>query len=122
MNIDCSIEINGPSTKLAEYNRRYADHAVKMYVAVPSTDAPFRVHIITNGDVAPGIAAFVYIDGRYQCNRNRMASSSGDGKIELILRQKEEKTTHGCFVGRDWRFTNLGKGEFCCKHMRCVPP
>jgi hypothetical protein len=116
--IDCSIEFYDPSCRLAEYKRRYADGAVKVFVAVPSIDAPFRVHITTTRYVAEGLAAFVYIDGRYQCNRNRMASSSGSGKIELILRQKEESTTRGHFVGRDWRFTNLGKGEYpaCASH------
>jgi hypothetical protein len=123
-NINCSLEINDSSTKLVEYNRRYADRAVKVFVAVPSVDAPFRVHITTNGYVAQGIAAFVYIDGRYQCNRNRMTPASDDGIIELILRQKEEKSTQGYFVGRDWRFTNLGKGESCMhiqpvQHLTC---
>jgi hypothetical protein len=110
-NLECSIYIEDSSIKLTEYNQRYADGAVKLYVAAPAIDAAFRIRIIANGYVAQGVAAFVYIDGRYQCNRNCMTPVTGDGKIELNLRQKEEKTAQGHFIGRDWRFTSLGKGK-----------
>lgn len=58
---------------------------------------------------------FVYIDGLYQCNRSKhmpSPDSPGGGRIEMKLRQKEEKVAggEGNFVGREWRWVDLGVG------------
>ncbi|KAK0933350.1 hypothetical protein LTS01_026176, partial [Friedmanniomyces endolithicus] len=58
------------------------------------------------GYIAPGLAAFVFMDGQYQCNRNRLRLKlPEDGvdpsqyEIDFYMRQKEEKAADGRFVG-----------------------
>lgn len=59
---------------------------------------------------------FVYIDGRYQCNRSKRmpppGSAKGSNGIEMRVRQKEEKIAGGGgeFVGREWRWVHLDVG------------
>jgi len=59
---------------------------------------------------------FVYIDGRYQCNRSKRMPLPGSGVrgegIEMRVRQKEEKVAGGGgeFVGREWRWVELDVG------------
>ena len=54
---------------------------------------------------------FVYMDGVYQCNRNRhnlkFSDTTMDAKftnIDFRVRQKEENAKDGKYIGRDWRF------------------
>lgn len=101
-------------TKLKEYGHRYRDGAVESFIAVPDAQIPFCVHVQTHGYIAPGLAVFVYMDGVYQCNRNKLElQMPADGvdpkrcEAEFYLRQKEEKTKQGTFVGRDWTFAEL---------------
>ena len=61
---------------------------------------------------------FVYIDGRYQCNRSKRmpppgsATGNGGSGVEMRVRQKEEKVAGGGgdFVGREWRWVELDVG------------
>ncbi|SMY20022.1 unnamed protein product [Zymoseptoria tritici ST99CH_1A5] len=115
--ITTSIELGSGDTRLKEYDHRFTDGAVECFILAPETDIPFHVRITTSGYIAPGLAAYVFIDGEYQCNRNRLCLEvPGDGvdpveyEIDLKLRQKEEKTSDGCFVARDWFFTPLKTG------------
>ena len=84
------------------------------------TDAsiPFTIHIASKGYIHSGLAFFVFIDGEYQCNRNRIAlKTPGRGvsptyyEVEFRLRQKEEKTAENRFVAREWTFEKLDRGE-----------
>jgi len=112
--ITCSLELGPRSTKLKEYGVRYSDGAVETFIAVPETKIPFYIHLETKGYIAPGLAAFVFIDGQYQCNRNKLRLQlPEDGmdlsqyEIEFYMRQKEEKAADGRFVGREWAFAEL---------------
>lgn len=116
--ITCSVELGLSRTKLKEYGARYSDGVVETFIAVPDTTVPFCLHLQTEGYISPGLAVFVFMDGKYQCNRNRLgAHLPGDGvppskyEWEFCLRQKEEKTAEGRFVGREWTFTKLDIGE-----------
>lgn len=115
--INCSIELGPSNTKLKEYGARYSDGHVESFVAVPESDVPFSIHLQSEGYIAPGIAFFVFTDGEYQCNRNRIGLKlplediqPGDYETEFRVRQKEEKTSFGTFVVRDWTFAKLNKG------------
>ena len=116
--INCSIELGSSNTKLKEYGARYSDGHVETFVAVPDTDVPFSLHLTSKGYVAPGVAFFVFMDGEYQCNRNRIGlKMPGEGvqpqdyETEFRVRHKEEKTASGTFVVRDWTFEKLNRGE-----------
>lgn len=116
--INCSIELGPGNTKLKEYGARYSDGHVETFVAVPDTDIPFNIHLRTEGYIAPGIALFVFMDGEYQCNRNRHGLKlPGDGvqpqeyETEFRVRQREEKTNFGTLVAREWSFAKLNRGK-----------
>ncbi|KAK0985293.1 hypothetical protein LTS01_010326 [Friedmanniomyces endolithicus] len=112
--INCSIELGSSNAKLKEYGARYSDGAVETFIAVPDTKMPFYIHLETKGYIAPGLAAFVFMDGQYQCNRNRLGLKlpvagvdSSQYEIDFYMRQKEEKGADGRFVGREWTFAQL---------------
>ncbi|KAK0286181.1 hypothetical protein LTR35_004615 [Friedmanniomyces endolithicus] len=112
--INCSIELGSSNAKLKEYGARYSDGAVETFIAVPDIKMPFYIHLETKGYIAPGLAAFVFMDGQYQCNRNRLGLKlpvdGGDPsqyEIDFYMRQKEEKGADGRFVGREWTFAQL---------------
>ncbi|KAK5701370.1 hypothetical protein LTR17_022653 [Elasticomyces elasticus] len=112
--ITCSIELGSSNTKLKEYGARYSDGAVETFVAIPETGVPFVIHIESKGYIAPGLAVFVFIDGKYQSNRNKLGlKMPGDDidpkryEVDFMMRQKEEKGADGRFVGREWSFVEL---------------
>ena len=116
--IEVSLELGTSNTKLKEYGARYSDGHVETFVAVPETDMPFSIHITTKHYIAPGIAFFVFMDGEYQCNRNRIGLRlPADGvdpneyETEFRMRQKEEKNSAGTFVAREWSFAKLNTGD-----------
>ncbi|KAI7578386.1 hypothetical protein KC316_g9894, partial [Hortaea werneckii] len=59
----CSIELGQNRTPLQEYGARYSDGAVESFVAVPDTKIPFCIRLKSEGYIAPGLAAFVFMDG-----------------------------------------------------------
>ena len=74
--VTCSLELSALNgAKLKEYYPRYSDGHVETFVAVPEVDQPFIVHVVSKGYIAPGLAVYVFMDGVYQCNRNRYVSS-----------------------------------------------
>ncbi|RMY20912.1 hypothetical protein D0867_03674 [Hortaea werneckii] len=114
----CSIELGQNRTPLQEYGARYSDGAVESFVAVPDTKIPFCIRLKSEGYIAPGLAAFVFMDGQYQCNRNKLQLRMPDDgvpesnyEIDFCLRQKEEKTASGTFVGRQWSFAELNTAK-----------
>lgn len=115
--LTCSIELTPTNTKLEEYGTTYGDGHVSTYIAVPTHQRTFNIHLTSDGYIAPGLAMFVYIDGAYQCNRNRRGLlEPGEGvpnegsQVEFRVRQKEERQADGGFVGRDWSFHALNTG------------
>lgn len=60
---------------------------------------------------------FVYVDGDYQCNRNRRNLKIPDGttlrkdtEINFNVRQKEDMLADGMFIAKEWRFEELKTG------------
>ena len=65
-----------------------------------------------------GLAMFVYMDGEYQCNRNRynlklpdVATPSTKSEVNFRVRQKEELQEDGTFIGSQWKFRELNIGK-----------
>ncbi|KAF2118488.1 hypothetical protein BDV96DRAFT_597306 [Lophiotrema nucula] len=115
-NLECSIELAQSHQKLQEYGTSYGDKVVETYVAVPSEGQPFAVHLTSNDFIAEGLAMYVFIDGKYQCNRNRQDLvrptdvSKPLGRRNLVdfrVRQKEERHSKGTMVAREWTFSRL---------------
>ncbi|MCJ1305837.1 hypothetical protein MMC08_008654, partial [Hypocenomyce scalaris] len=112
--LTCNLEWTGSGTPLTEYQTAYSDGFVETFVAVPSIPTPFSVRLRSHGYIAPGLAMFVYMDGQYQCNRNRRNLRMPDGtssrkhtEINFHVRQKEDMLEDGTFIGKEWRFEKL---------------
>ncbi|KAK4560879.1 hypothetical protein LTR86_005459 [Recurvomyces mirabilis] len=112
--IQCSIELGTDNIKLKEYGTKYTDSAVETFIPVPNAKVAFTVHVEQQKYLAPGLAAFVFVDGVYYANRNKMGlkvPGAGISKSETVaefrFRQKEEKDTDGQFIGREWHFADL---------------
>lgn len=68
---------------------------------------------------------FVYMDGEYQCNRNRRNLKIPDPttrpkqiEVDFRVRQKEELQADGTFCGQQWKFRELNIGL----HASCSSP
>ncbi len=116
--IKCTIEIGPGNLPLKEYKAKYDDGYVQTFLAVPDSGVNFTVHIETEGYIAPGLAFFVFMDGEYQCNRNRIGLKlpgygvdPSEYETAFRMRQKEEKNAYGSFVASDWSFKALDRGE-----------
>jgi hypothetical protein len=115
--LHCSIELADTYEKLREYGVCYSDGVVEAFIPIPLNPKPFTIHLTSTGYVAPGLAMFVYIDGVYQCNRNRQGLIIPDGSepmartlVDFRVRQKEETRSDGRFMGREWHFEKLNVG------------
>ncbi|KAM0718506.1 hypothetical protein Q7P37_005576 [Cladosporium fusiforme] len=120
--LSCNILLPPTDTPLPTYKHKYLDSSVSAYVPVPNIPilhaAPsFNIQLRSNAWIAPGLAAFVYIDGVYHCNRSKRApdiGTPGGSGVEIRLRQREDKMagprgqSSGDFVGREWRWVELG--------------
>lgn len=120
-NLACCVEWSGSNLPLEEYQTTFADGYVETYVAVPSAPSPFSIHLRSDGYIAPGLAMFVFMDGVYQCNRNRhnLVEPGANTKrrqteVDFRVRQKEERLWDGKFRGKQWAFekVNIGKVQF----------
>ena len=79
-----------------------------------------------------GLAMFVYMDGEYQCNRNRHNLKIPDGtttsrqtEVNFRVRQKEAIQANGTFAGSQWKFRELNIGRHpsrspCATLHRCL--
>jgi hypothetical protein len=108
----CSIELSDNQRALQEFGTIYGDGSVETFVPVPSKPQSFSVHLTSDKFVAPGLAMYVYIDGVYQCNRNRQdlklrRGSDSRSLVDFRVRQKEEKQKDGSMIAREWRFEKL---------------
>jgi hypothetical protein len=115
----CSIEIGRSQQVLQEHGTTYGDGFVETFVAVPTSPKPFSVHLASSAYIAEGLAMYVFIDGVYQCNRNRhcLKNSGKTGQVldrrslvDFRARQKEEKQKGGSMIAREWRFEKLDLG------------
>ncbi|PGH13145.1 hypothetical protein AJ79_03852 [Helicocarpus griseus UAMH5409] len=111
--LTCQIEWANSNVPFKEYDVKYKDGVVESYIAIPDSSAPFSISLKSTGYIAPGLAMFVFMDGIYQCNRNRddlrpiYRSPEASRKfrdISFRVRQKEERLPDGGWIGRPWRF------------------
>ena len=115
--ITCNVEWASTNSPLQEHQTTYTDGYVETHIAVPPLPTAFCIHLQSSGYIAPGLAMFVYIDGVYQCNRNRhnlktpdKATSRSQTEISFRVRQKEERRSDGTFEGKQWRFEKVNIG------------
>ncbi|CBX95294.1 hypothetical protein IAQ61_004115 [Plenodomus lingam] len=110
--LQCSIELSDSQQTLQEFGTSYGDAFVETFVPVPSKPESFSIHLTSDKFIAPGIAMYVFIDGVYQCNRNRQdlklrKSSKSRSLVDFRVRQKEEKQKDGSMIAREWKFEKL---------------
>ena len=118
--LTCNIEHGSTQDIYREYGTTYGDGLVETFVCVPTQREPFAIHLTSNGYIAPGLAMFVYMDGVYQCNRNRSNLKFPEPgldpsytNVNFRVRQKEQKRNDGYFTGREWRFEGLAISQYC---------
>jgi hypothetical protein len=117
--LHCFIELPGTDTKLREFGTKYSDGCVETFVAVPNGLQPFAICLNSSDFIAPGLAIYVFIDGVYQCNRNRKdlkLRRPPDRKslATFRVRQREETQKNGSMIAREWRFEKLNIGQWQC--------
>ncbi|KAJ4287297.1 hypothetical protein N0V90_012695 [Kalmusia sp. IMI 367209] len=110
--LHCFIELSNGKAQLKEFGTTYGDGCVETFVAVPGRSQPFAIRLRSSKFIAPGLAMYVFIDGVYQCNRNRQhlkLRKPPDRKslVDFVVRQKEEKQDDGIMMARDWSFERL---------------
>ncbi|KPI38486.1 uncharacterized protein AB675_4301 [Cyphellophora attinorum] len=113
--INCNV-LWPQGTPFKEYATTYGDGIVETFIAVPG-DKPqkFSIRVTSKGYIYEGLAAVVFVDGVYQCNRNRVNLVRPKKnlplertEIDFYLRQEERKLTEdGHFLGSDWRFDDF---------------
>ncbi|KAL1979339.1 hypothetical protein VTN96DRAFT_6189 [Rasamsonia emersonii] len=119
-NLICHVEqIGTEKSPFNEYAVSYGDRVVESYIAVPPGSTPFAISLKSNCFIFEGLSMFVFIDGLYQCNRNRCGLSLPDAcavtsdasqrraSVEFRVRQKEEYLPTGECVGKAWSFAPL---------------
>jgi hypothetical protein len=114
--LTCSIELSDNQEPLQELRTVYGDAFVETFVSVPKRQQTFTIHLSSNNFIAPGIAMYVFIDGVYQCNRNRQnlklrKSPDHRSLVDFRVRQKEEQQKDGSMIAREWKFDKLDGGE-----------
>jgi hypothetical protein len=136
-NITCRI-LWPEGTQFKEVATTYGDGIVETYIPIPS-DRPqkFYIHVQSRGYVYEGLAVVVFIDGVYQCNRNRVnlvrpkngkpiyasepikrGPKKGQrvnlSEVEWNIRQEEKPLGRRTqFLGSDWRFDDFNQGMNC---------
>ncbi|KAF3038461.1 hypothetical protein E8E12_002509 [Didymella heteroderae] len=110
--LNCSIELSDGSGPLQELGTVYGDAFVETFVPVPKEHQTFTVHLSGRNFIAPGIAMYVFIDGVYQCNRNRQNMKlrkplDRRSLVDFKVRQKEERQKDGSMIAREWTFEKL---------------
>ncbi|KAI5288110.1 hypothetical protein KEM54_005462 [Ascosphaera aggregata] len=114
--LTCNIEWANVPLPFKECGTVYGDGVVESYVAIPDSPTPFAIRLQSHGYIAPGLAMFVFIDGVYQCNRNRDnlkqpddpdSSAKESSEVTFRVRQKEEQLPDGSWIGKPWRFEPL---------------
>ncbi|KAJ8105315.1 hypothetical protein OPT61_g10252 [Boeremia exigua] len=114
--LNCSIELSTDNEPLPELGTVYGDAFVETFIPVPKKQQAFTVHLSSTNFIASGIAMYVFIDGVYQCNRNRQDLKlrkplDRHSLVDFRVRQKEEKQEDGSMTAREWTFDTLGHGR-----------
>lgn len=117
--LKCVIELGNTEMPFAEYGTTYGDGVVETYIAIPDHPQPFAIHLTSTKYLAEGLAMLIFMDGEYQCNRNRLNLKppkpdlpKNMTEMNLRVRQKEKPLGDGSYIGRAWRFDKHNIGEF----------
>lgn len=125
-NLVCQVQWAKTGVPFPEYDLRYGDGVAEVYITVPNYPQAFRIQLTSTAFIHEGLAAFVYIDGRYQSNRNRVnllppkrGRPRDRTEINFILRQKEQSLGDELYMGREWRFDdhNIGNNSLVSPNM-----
>jgi hypothetical protein len=123
--LTCAIELSESQRKLQEFGTTYGDGFVETFVPVPSKPQSFSIHLTSDRFIAPGISMYVFVDGEYQCNRNRQdlklkKGSDRHSVVDFRVRQKEEKQKDGSMIARPWKFEKLDTSESLTIYTNCA--
>lgn len=112
------IKLAGSGLRLKEYDTFWASNVVECFVAIPNQRAAFAIYLSCNAYFSPGIAAYIFIDGVYQCNRMRRLLppvTKPDGTVEnsqvdLTFKAKEHYLDGQRQISHPWSFEKLNIG------------
>ena len=117
----CHVQWADTGSPFPEYGTIYGDGLVESYLAIPPHPQVFTISLKSRMFISEGLAMIVFIDGQYQCNRNRVnlqplqpgkdESPTSKSTINFLLRQKEKPLGDGTYMGREWRFDDCNLGE-----------
>ncbi|EXJ83259.1 hypothetical protein A1O1_06878 [Capronia coronata CBS 617.96] len=107
----CQVLWADTASPFPEHGTQYGDGVVETYIAIPSHPQAFNIRLSSRKFIYEGLAMVVFIDGEYQCNRNRVNLqpprkdiSKSRSVVEFVVRQKEKPMGDGTYMGREWRF------------------
>ncbi|KIX93486.1 uncharacterized protein Z520_10906 [Fonsecaea multimorphosa CBS 102226] len=107
----CHVQWADTGSPFPEYETQYGDGIVETYIAIPSHPQVFTIRLTSRKFISPGLSMVVFIDGNYQCNRNRVNLQPSEKEapdmrttIDFLVRQKEKPLGDGMYLGREWRF------------------
>jgi hypothetical protein len=110
--LTCNVLLAKDSTPFTEYATKYYDSAVETYIAVPDEPSKFYISIRSSTFIASGLAAFVFIDGKYQANRNhRGFTERNHVKYDVMFTGAESKDILGRDVVSVWWFDSITFGK-----------
>ena len=110
--LSCHVILANRNHTFREYGTTYYDSAVETYIAVPSNRMQFHVSLKADGYIAPGLAALVFIDGKYQTNRNQRGFlATSKTKFKLLFTGGEHFEVDEAFVKTAWWFDNVNFGK-----------
>ncbi|OAL39171.1 hypothetical protein AYO20_01489 [Fonsecaea nubica] len=127
----CHVQWADTGSAFPEYGTIYGDGVVETYIAVPGHPQAFTIRLTSRKFIYTGLAMVVFIDGDYQCNRNRVnlqptKDDAPDNRtnIDFLVRQKEKPMGDGTYMGREWRFDdcNLGESLYWIRNVEADPP
>ncbi|KAI1626499.1 hypothetical protein EDD37DRAFT_350711 [Exophiala viscosa] len=107
----CHVEWADTGSPFPEYGTIYGDGLVETFIAIPNHPQAFTVRLTSRRFIFEGLAMIIFIDGNYQCNRNRCNlrppqkdQPKNRTEIDFTVRQKEKPLGDGTYMGREWRF------------------
>jgi hypothetical protein len=114
----CHVQWAETGSPFPEYGTIYGDGLVETYIAVPGHPQVFTIRLTSMKFISEGLSMVVFIDGQYQCNRNRVNLQpqkkdlpENRSKVDFLVRQKEKPLGDGTYMGREWRFDDCNLGQ-----------
>ncbi|KIV84153.1 hypothetical protein PV11_06123 [Exophiala sideris] len=110
----CHVQWADTGSPFPEYGTLYGDGLVETFIAIPNHPQAFTVRLTSRRFIFEGLAMIIFIDGNYQCNRNRVNLQppkkdrpKNRTEIDFTVRQKEKALGEGTYMGREWRFDDF---------------